>query len=30
LEIGFHARDAVALVLGAMAVAGFVLARFAW
>ena len=30
LEIGFHARDAVALALGAMALAAFVLARFVW
>jgi hypothetical protein len=30
LEIGFHARDAVALALGAMALAGFVWERFVW
>jgi energy-coupling factor transport system permease protein len=30
LEIGFHARDALALVLGAMTLASFVLARFVW
>jgi energy-coupling factor transport system permease protein len=30
LEIGFHARDAVALALGALTLAVFVLARFVW
>ena len=30
LEIGFHARDALALASGAAALAAFVLARFVW
>jgi hypothetical protein len=30
LEIGFHARDALALGLGAVALAAFVLVRFVW